>query len=825
MELNFSKQMSNVLKRTDKKVKNLGRNRIEPIDIVYTIISDSELVVNQYIIYSSDIDSVNFKRLQSYIIQEIQTLEDGNSPFVIFDITHSMQTKRVLEESEKIAIQIGDKFIEPRHFVAAAYLNDSQIKEVFELVDFDFRKYFAFIKEISEKNNAKDERIEIADNADTETPIADLICKNLNVFYKENKLDPALNREKEIERIIQILGRRKKNNPILIGKPGVGKTAIVEALVERIVDGNVPDILKNKKILSLDIGMLVAGTKYRGQFEERLKNLIKELERNKDIILFIDEIHSIVGTGSAEGSMDAANMLKPQLARGEIQCIGATTLKEYRKYIEKDGALERRFQQVHIKEMSVRETIDILMKIKYKYEDYHNVKYSRETIEQAVILSQMYITDRVLPDKAIDVIDEAGSKINMNISLMNNDAIAKLKKKLKKVISEKELFASTNKFKEAGQKRDEQIKLEKKIRQLEEPEKHKNKQVNVNVDTIKEVISLWTGIPIDKLNPENQKQLIRIEEDLSKKIIGQKHVISVVAKSIKLTLLGLNNPEKPRISFLFLGPSGVGKTFMAMEMAQYIYDKPDSFMRFDMSEYSLEHEVEKLIGSPPGYVGYEEGGRLTEFVKRNPYSLLLFDEIEKAHPKIYNIFLQILDNGQLTDSFHRTIDFKNTVIIFTSNIGSYIPGEAKNIGFADKNVGYDDKMRKRLLEETKKNFRPEFLNRLDNIIVFNRLSKENIREILNIHMKKLLLKYTEKGYTIGYTEKLMTFLVDKYYSEEHGARIVDKIIQENIENIITDEIISERFTKDNELNFTVKNNKLDFYYISKYENIETQEEI
>jgi len=826
MNLGFSKRMSAIIKKCEQRTRGLNRYKIEPVDVMLSILYDKDGSTNTLIINATRTkEEAAIDLLKQIFKSEIKKVVEEKNPLIIFDVTESQETRAIYNEAEKIALELNEKFIEPEHVVASLFLHDEIVKEAFDRVEFDIKVFFILLKKkldfymnISED----DERKEISDSSIT--PIADYLCKDLTKMAVDSKLDPALGREQEIDRVIQVLGRRKKNNPILIGKPGVGKTAIVEALAERIAKNKVPESLKSKRILSLDVGMLVAGTKYRGQFEERMKNLLKELETNDDIILFIDELHTIVGTGSAEGSIDAANMLKPQLSRGDIQCIGATTLMEYHKYIEKDGALERRFQPVHVKEMTLEQTIDILKNIKTKYEDFHNVEYTDESLEYAVKLSETYITDRVLPDKAIDVIDEAGSKINMELSTKINNQIEKLEKELKEAVSQKEFFASVNKYKLAGEKRSHQIEIEKKIEKLREVSSKNRNRVKVTLQVVKEVISIWTGIPVDKLSSAGQKRLIGMEKEIKKSIVGQDHAVNIASKALKLSLLGLKSPVKPRASLLFLGPSGVGKTYLAQKFAEFVFDKPDSFMRFDMSEYALEHELGKLIGAPPGYVGYEEGGRLTEFVKRNPYSLLLFDEIEKAHPNIYNIFLQILDAGILTDSYHRTIDFKNTIIIFTSNVGTYDISQNKNIGFNRQSNEYDDEMRDKILEETKKTFRVEFLNRLDSIVVFNRLSKELIRDIYFNHMNSMCTLYNEKGYKIGYSHKVLDRLLETYYDDAYGARIVERSIQETVENIITDEILNDRLVPGKEIFFDFIDGKIDFFYVDDPAHAEKTEE-
>jgi ATP-dependent Clp protease ATP-binding subunit ClpC len=794
--------MALILKKCEQRTRGLNRLKIEPFDILLSILSDKDLITGSYVMKASKInDSDSLEILKNSLRQLVKKGEE-QSQFIVFDVVESPDTKKMYMEAERFAQEMGDSAIEPEHIVSAVYLTNIPSREILDSVEFDLTKYIGIIK----KGRGKDED---SDGMETDssslTPIADYLCRDLTKMAREDNLDPALGRDSEIERVLQILGRRKKNNPVLIGKPGVGKTAIVEALADRIVRNLVPDVIKNKRILSLDVGSLVAGTKYRGQFEERLKNLIKELEENKNIILFIDELHTIIGTGSAEGSIDAANMLKPQLSRGEIQCIGATTLTEYHKYIEKDGALERRFQPVDVKEMEVAETISILKRIKHKYEDFHNVEYSDMAVEEAVRLSEMYITDRVLPDKAIDVIDEAGSKVNMELSIKINNQIEKMEKELKETVSQKEFFASVNKYKLAGEKRTKQLELENKIKALKEIHTKEHNKMKVTETVIKEVISLWTGIPIDKLSAENQKDLVKLEQSFLSEVIGQDHAVSTVSKAIKLTLLGIKNPAKPRISMLFLGPSGVGKTMLAKKISDLVHSHKDAYMRFDMSEYALEHEVAKMVGSPPGYVGFEEPGRLTEFVKRNPYSLLLFDEIEKAHPNVYNIFLQILDAGILTDAHHRTVDFKNTIIIFTSNIGT--SENLKQAGFNE--ISSDsERLKENLIDKMKDTFKVEFINRLDNVIVFNRLTKENIKEIMFKHLINLKETYLKKNFRISFSNDIAGFLTDNTYDESVGARIVDRAIQENIENKITEEILSDKFTSLRELCFEVSEKKL-----------------
>ncbi|MFO8062706.1 MAG: ATP-dependent Clp protease ATP-binding subunit [bacterium] len=826
MGMNFSKTMTLIMRKCEERTRALNRFIIHPEDIVLSIVFEDYLKVTDYIIKSSQRQSKQILRdLRDNLKNRVKKTTKNSSPLVIFDITESENTRELFSQAKKISLGLQAKYIEPEHVIAALFASKKfdDIAVIFEEAGFNYSSFMSLLKK-KKITPKKDGIIEL--NPDSNTPVADYLCNDLTMQAREGALDPALCREDEIQRIIQILGRRKKNNPVLIGKPGVGKTAIVEAIAMRIVNKKVPRVLLNKRLLSLDMGMMVAGTKYRGQFEERMKNFVKELETNQDIILFIDELHNIIGTGSAEGSMDAANMLKPQLSRGIFQSIGATTLKEYRRYIEKDGALERRFQTVHIKELSEEQTHVILSKIKSKYENYHNVKYTQDALANAVKLSQSYITDRVLPDKAIDVIDEAGSKISMHYSMGVTRKLGNLEDELKEAKKKKEYYASMGKYSQAGEMRDKQLDIQEEIDKLSDEKNSARDRLTVDTQIVKEVISLWTGVPVDRMTVEGKKDILNVQSNLNKAIVGQKHVIDVITRSLKLTMMGLKDSVKPRMSLLFIGPSGVGKTFIAKELARNLYSQSDSFMRFDMSEYSLEHEVDKLIGSPPGFVGYEEGGRLTEFVRRNPYSLLLFDEIEKAHPKVYNIFLQMLEEGQLTDSFHRMVDFRNTIVIFTSNVGTFKPGEYRNIGFSGSITEYDEKMRERLLEETKKQFRPEFLNRLDNVIVFNKLSKTSIEEIFRAHLDKMGEKYVRKGYSIEYTPEVPLFLTEQDYSEEYGARVVDRSIETNIESLITDLIIDSDFGKNKLLTIYVEDNELKTEVEDREEEkIETQEEI
>ena len=625
------------------------------------------------------------------------------------------------------------------------------------------------------------------------TPVLDNFGRDLTKMAEDDKLDPIIGREKEIERVAQILSRRKKNNPILIGEPGVGKTAIAEGLALRIVQKKVSRVLFNKRVVTLDLASLVAGTKYRGQFEERMKAVMNELEKSPNVILFIDELHTIVGAGGASGSLDASNMFKPALARGEIQCIGATTLDEYRQYIEKDGALARRFQMVMVDATSPEETIQILNNIKDKYEDHHNVIYTPAAIEACVKLSDRYISDRFLPDKAIDILDEAGARVHIN-NIHVPEEILKLEAEVENIKAEKNRVVKSQKYEEAAQLRDREKKLLEQLDQAKArwEDESKSKRFTVEEDNVAEVIAMMTGIPAKRIAQNEGNKLLNMGEELKGKVIGQDEAIKKLTKAIQRTRVGLKDPKKPIGSFIFLGPTGVGKTELAKTLATYLFDKEDSLIRIDMSEYMEKFSVSRLVGAPPGYVGYEEGGQLTEKVRRKPYSVVLLDEIEKAHPDVFNILLQVLDDGILTDGLGRRVDFRNTIIIMTSNIGVRdLKDFGAGIGFANraKQENMDDIMKSTIQSALKKAFSPEFLNRLDDVVVFNSLSKEDIFKIIDISLGKLFHRITELGYKIDLTEKAKDFLAEKGYDQQYGARPLNRAIQKYLEDSIAEEIL------------------------------------
>ncbi|MBV6642780.1 MAG: ATP-dependent Clp protease ATP-binding subunit [Cyclobacteriaceae bacterium] len=625
------------------------------------------------------------------------------------------------------------------------------------------------------------------------TPVLDNFGRDLTKLADDDKLDPIVGREKEIERVAQILSRRKKNNPILIGEPGVGKTAIAEGLALRIVQKKVSRVLFGKRVVTLDLASLVAGTKYRGQFEERMKAVMNEIEKSPDVILFIDELHTIVGAGGASGSLDASNMFKPALARGEIQCIGATTLDEYRQYIEKDGALARRFQMVMVDATTPEETVQILQNIKDKYESHHHVNYTEEAILSCVSLSDRYISDRYLPDKAIDVLDEAGARVHINnINVPEN--IIKLEAQIEDIKKEKNRVVKSQKYEEAAQLRDKEKKL---LAQLDDEkakweDETRTKRYEVNEENVAEVIGMMTGIPTKRIAQNESVKLLSMRDELNKRVIGQDEAIKKLAKAIQRTRVGLKDPKKPIGSFIFLGPTGVGKTEMAKVLSTYLFDKEDSLIRIDMSEYMEKFSVSRLVGAPPGYVGYEEGGQLTEKVRRKPYSVVLLDEIEKAHPDVFNILLQVLDDGILTDGLGRRVDFRNTIIIMTSNIGVRdLKDFGAGIGFATqaRRESSDDLMKSTIQNALKKAFSPEFLNRLDDVIVFNSLEKEHIHKIIDISLDKLFERVIELGYQVELTKAAKDFLSDKGYDPQFGARPLNRAIQKYLEDAVAEEIL------------------------------------
>lgn len=675
----------------------------------------------------------------------------------------------------------------------------------------------------SDINNIKDEVVDLLGGKDSvnkkkqssggKTKNLDEYSRDLTEMARENKLDPVIGRENEIDRVIQVLSRRTKNNPVLIGEPGVGKTAIIEGLAQRIVSENVPELLLEKRVVSLDLSSLVAGSKYRGEFEQRLKSVMNEITENGNIILFIDEMHTLVGAGAAEGAIDAANILKPALARGELQVVGATTLDEYRKYIEKDAALERRFQSVLVEENSTDEAIDILKGLRDPYEAHHKVKITDQAIEDAVLLSHRYISDRFLPDKAIDLIDEAASKVRLSNSTRPPE-FKELSEKLEEVEKEKEAAVKNQEFEKAARMRDKEKGLKQELKELKnnwENEKGKADAV-VTTEDIAEVVSNWTGIPVTKLEEAETEKLLRLEDELHERVIGQDEAITAVSEAVRRARAGLKDPNRPIGSFIFLGPTGVGKTELAKTLAETMFNDEEAMIRVDMSEYMEKHSVSRLVGSPPGYVGHDEGGQLTEPVRRKPYSVILFDEIEKAHPDVFNVLLQILEDGVLTDTHGRKVDFKNTIVIMTSNVGADFIEKQSQLGFKagnDEKANYE-KMKDNVMTQLRKTFRPEFLNRLDEIIVFHSLSKEHIKQIVDLMLDDLRERLKEKEIELEMTEAAKEKLAEDGYDSEFGARPLRREIQRKIENSLSIKILDKELEEDQKIIVDVEDDEYKF---------------
>ena len=830
MEDNFSENIKDVI----------GISRDEALRLSNNYIGTEHFVLG--IIKLKDAGAINI--LNSLGI-EISSLKQEIEAFATSKSTLSINTKKnqiqLKKEAEKA---LKTTFLEARVFNSSmigtthlllCILRNSQDTTTKFLNNYNItyeRVKEAFLNELeTEENLNMDSKKEVKGSVSDEegptyenrktsstsrgksmTPVLDNFGRDLTKYAEDGKLDPVIGRQEEIERVSQILSRRKKNNPLLIGEPGVGKSAIAEGLASRIYHKKVSRILFNKRVIALDVASLVAGTKYRGQFEERMKAVMNELEKNNDIILFIDEIHTIVGAGGSTGSLDASNMFKPALARGDLQCIGATTLDEYRQNIEKDGALERRFQKVIIDPTSPEETIQILKNIKDRYEEHHNVEYSETAIEACVNLTNRYISDRFLPDKAIDALDEAGSRVHItNINVP--EKILELENKLQAIQNEKKRVVNKQKYEEAAKLRDTEKETENILleEQLKWEEDIKNNKELVTEDNISEVVSMMCGIPVQKIAETESNRLSQMADNLKSKIIGQDDAIAKIVKAIQRNRAGLKDPTKPIGSFIFLGPTGVGKTQLAKELANYLFDSENNIIRIDMSEYMEKFSISRLVGAPPGYVGYEEGGQLTEKVRRKPYSIILLDEIEKAHPDVFNLLLQVMDDGLMTDGLGRKIDFKNTIIIMTSNIGTR---KLKDLG---NGPGFSTSARKENIGNQTKNiintslrraFAPEFLNRLDDVILFNHLNENDILKIIDIEIKNLMSRLKELKLNIKIPKKVKKFILDKGFDEKFGARPLKRVIQKYIEDVIAEEIINKRITDNDVINLDVKEDKI-----------------
>jgi ATP-dependent Clp protease ATP-binding subunit ClpC len=809
MDNNFSAQVKEIISFSREEALRLGNDFIGTEHLLLGLIREGDNTALR-ILKSFNIDLYELRKEIELAVKD----KTGKNVANINSLPLTKQAEKVIRVTVLEAKALKSATVETEHLMLSILKNKeniaTQILNQFD-VDYDlFRQELGIVKSNEPKAEFPEENEEEFDEekkfsaskpagkagaaAKSKTPVLDNFGRDITRMAEMGSLDPIVGREKEIERVSQILSRRKKNNPILIGEPGVGKTAIVEGLALRIVQRKVSRVLFDKRVISLDLAALVAGTKYRGQFEERMKAIMNELEKNRDVILFIDELHTIVGAGGASGSLDASNIFKPALARGELQCIGASTLDEYRMYIEKDGALDRRFQKVVIDPPSVDDTIQILNNIKSKYEEYHNVNYDQEAIDACVKLSDRYVTDRLLPDKAIDVMDEVGARVHLkNINVPQN--ITELEKKIEDVKTEKNKVVKSQKFEEAASLRDTEKRLQEELEKAksEWEEESKHKRFPIGEEDIAEVISMMTGIPVKRMVQAETEKLRRMSEDMKGMVIGQDEAIQKVVKAIQRNRVGLKDPRKPIGTFIFLGPTGVGKTELARSLARHMFDSDESLIRIDMSEYMEKFTVSRLIGAPPGYVGYEEGGQLTERVRRKPYSVILLDEIEKAHPDIYNILLQVLDDGQLTDGLGRKVDFKNTLIIMTSNIGvRQLKDFGTGVGFTTASkLENEEEANKAVIEKAlKKTFSPEFLNRIDDVVIFNSLSRDNIFHIIDILMKGVMKRLTNLGFTMELTEKAKNFLADKGYDVQFGARPLHRAIQKYLEDPLAEEILN-----------------------------------
>ena len=808
MKKNFSKSVQRILKYAKEEAIRLGHSYVGSEHLLLGIILDNKSKASK-ILESIGIPLQDLQnKIESLLRPTGGTLTLGHLPL-------TRRSEKILRNSFSEAEKMNMLTADDSHLLLAISLEtDGIAKEVLDYFNADYELIYTFIassmKENIESNptNLKEKR------KSSKTPTLDLFSRDFSKMVIEDKLDPVIGRNIEIERVAQILSRRKKNNPVLIGEPGVGKTAIVEGLAIRIQKKTVPRVLWGQRVVALDLAGLIAGTKYRGQFEERIRALLTELEKSDKIIIFIDELHTIVGAGAASGSMDAANLFKPALARGDIQIIGATTLNEYRKYIEKDGALERRFQKILVNQPSIEDTVKILLGLQQKYENHHQIQYLPKSIDACVELSERYITDKFLPDKAIDVMDEVGARIHIN-NIFVPDNIVKLEDEIRIVRFEKEAVIKEQQFEKAASLRDKERKLINKLSEFEAKWNEDNSKnlPKVNEDDVANVISMMTGIPINRVAESESVRLINMSNEIGKEIIGQETSIEILSRAIRRARTGFKDPRHPIGSFMFVGPTGVGKTEMAKALARHLFGNENSLIKMDMSEYMERHNVSRLIGAPPGYVGYDEGGQLTEKVRRNPFSVVLFDEIEKAHPDVYNLLLQILDEGKLSDNLGRMIDFRNTIVIMTTNLGTKSISET-SIGFSKKE---DDRkeLELNIHADIKKRFKPEFLNRLDEVIIFNQLTIENLIHIIDIQLQNIVKNLSAKNIQFKISKKAKELLIQDANYKEWGARPLRRIIQNRLENYISEKFLTGEFTEGGVINVKTEKGNLFFTQIHK----------
>ncbi len=805
MKENFSKRVQIIMKYAKEEAIRLGHSYVGSEHLLLGMIRmGSGLSVKIMNIFDCNLADLR-TMIEDMIKSSGGTMTLGHLPL-------TRRAERILRNAYNEAAALGVSVADDEHLLLAMLKESEGIAfEVLNSYNIDYEGVMDLLND--DESNEEDEEDDVLPmiqkeqkNKKSKTPALDHFSRDITELAKRGKLDPVIGRLGEIERVAQILSRRKKNNPVLIGEPGVGKTAIIEGLAQRIINKSVPRLLHNQRILSLDLASIVSGTKYRGQFEERMKTIMVELEKAENLILFIDELHTLVGAGGASGSLDASNMFKPALARGDIHCIGATTLDEFRKYIEKDGALERRFQKIMVNPPSQEETIQILNGLKTAYEDHHNVRYDKNAIKACVYLSDRYITDKYLPDKAIDIMDEAGSRAHLHNIVVPNDII-ELEKKIDLIRDQKEKVVSEQKFEEAANLRDKEQKLLNQISKAQQKwheEEHSSPEI-ITEETISDVVSLVSGIPVNKVAESETKKLLKMKVNLQKHIVGQSQAIESISKSIQRARAGLKNPKRPIGVFLFLGPTGVGKTELAKVLANYLFSLSGSLVKMDMSEFGERFSISRLIGAPPGYVGYEEGGELTEKVRRSPYSVVLFDEIEKAHPDIFNVLLQMFDEGVLTDSLSRKVDFKNTIIIMTSNMGTKEIMKGGSLGFVDQSVDKTfKKMREKLLDTVKTTFNPEFLNRIDETIVFHPLTEKHVMDIINLQLEDLRVNLAQKNIKIRLSQSARKLLLKNGFNREYGARHLRREIQNSFEDPLSEMLLEETFSAGDIIKITAK---------------------
>lgn len=778
----FTERAQKVLALAQEEALRLGHNNIGTEHILLGIVREGEGIAAK---------ALSALGLSTEKIQKEVEALIGRGQELTQTIHYTPRAKKVIELSMDEARKLGHSYVGTEHILLGLIREGEGVAaRVLNNLSVSLNKARQQVLHLLGSNEAASSH-QGGGSSNANTPTLDSLARDLTVVAREGSLDPVIGRGKEIQRVIEVLSRRTKNNPVLIGEPGVGKTAIAEGLAQQIVNNEVPEILRDKRVMTLDMGTVVAGTKYRGEFEDRLKKVMDEIRQAGNIILFIDELHTLIGAGGAEGAIDASNILKPSLARGELQCIGATTLDEYRKYIEKDAALERRFQPIQVDEPTLEESVQILKGLRDRYEAHHRVSISDEAIEQAVKLSDRYISDRFLPDKAIDLIDEAGSKVRLR-SFTTPPNLKELEQKLESVRNEKDASVQSQEFEKAASLRDTEQRLREELEDTKKIWKEQQGKENsaVTVEDIAMVVSSWTGVPVSKLAQEETERLLNMEEILHSRVIGQEEAVKAVAKAVRRARAGLKDPKRPIGSFIFLGPTGVGKTELARALAESIFGDEDAMIRIDMSEYMEKHSTSRLVGSPPGYVGYEEGGQLTEKVRRKPYSVVLLDEIEKAHPDVFNILLQVLEDGRLTDSKGRTVDFRNTILIMTSNVGADTLKRSKHLGFTVEAEGQDYKdMKGKVMAEMKRAFRPEFLNRIDEIIVFHSLEKPHLAEIVKLMADQLTKRLKEQEIDLELTKEAIDKIAEEGFDPEYGARPLRRAIQKHIEDRLSEELL------------------------------------